>query len=133
LLDDYRIVKKIEVQWRDMDAGLHVNNVVYLKWTESARISYFLDLNNGRYTQKEDIGPVLAWQEIKYIRPVSFPDTVLVGIDRSEILDDRIVLEAKVYSVTQDRIVAVSHQHIVPYDYKRRMKVPLPLTWVYNE
>ena len=76
---------------------------------------------------------MLAWQDVKYIRPVAFPDTVLVGIDRSEILDDRIVLEAKVYSVTQDRIVAVSHQHIVPYDYKRRMKVPLPLTWVYSD
>jgi acyl-ACP thioesterase len=30
-----------EVQWGEMDALQHVNNVVYVRWGETARIDYF--------------------------------------------------------------------------------------------
>lgn len=133
MLQDYPNVKSIDVQWGDMDSANHVNNVNYLRWVESARIAYFLQLNNGRLKNEDNVGPVVAWQDCKYIRPVTFPDTVLVGVKRTEILEDRIVLETKIFSKEQDRLVAISHQHIVSYDYKRKMKAPLPMNWVYNE
>ena len=60
-------------------------------------------------------------------------NTVLVGVKRIEILDDRIVLEAKIFSENQNRLVAICKQHIVSYDYKRRMKAPIPLNWAYND
>jgi len=133
MMEDYKILKKIDVQWGDMDAAKHVNNVVYLRWVESARIAYFLDLNNGRLANEDNVGPVVAKQDCKYIRPVTFPDTMLVGVERKEIRDDRIILETKVFSEQQGNIVAISTQHIVSYDFKRRMKAPLPMNWVYNE
>jgi len=115
-----------------MDAAQHVNNVVYLSWAESARIAYFLILNDGKLSNEDNIGPVVAWQDCKYIRPVRFPDTVLIGVERSEILEDRIVLETKIFSQEQNRLVAISTQHIVSYDFKRKMKAPLPMNWVYD-
>ena len=133
MLANYKVVKEIEVQWGDMDAAQHVNNVVYFSWVESARVAYFLGLNNDKLVTEDNIGPVVAWQDCKYIRPVTFPDMVLIGIERKEILDDRIVLETKIFSKAQNRLVAISHQHIVSYDFKRKMKAPLPLNWVYNE
>ena len=133
MMDNYNIIKKIDVQWGDMDAAQHVNNVVYLKWVESARIAYFLDLNNGRLSNEDNIGPVVAWQDCKYIRPVTFPDTVLIGVERKEILDDRITLETKIFSQQQNRLVAISSQQIVSYDFKRKMKAPLPMNWIYDK
>ena len=133
MIEEFRVVKKIDVQWGDMDAAQHVNNVTYLKWVESARIAFFLDLNNGRLQNLDNVGPVVAWQDCKYIRPVTFPDTIVIGVERSEIQEDRIVLETKLFSEAQNRIVAISHQHIVSYDFKRKMKAPLPLSWVYND
>ncbi len=133
MLEDYKILKKVDVQWGDMDAAQHVNNVVYLRWVESARIAYFLNLNNGRLSNEDNVGPVVAWQDCKYIKPVTFPDTVLIGVERTEILDDRIVLETKIFSKEQNKLVAISNQHIVSYDFKRKMKAPLPMNWVYNE
>lgn len=32
---------EIPVAWGDMDAFAHVNNTVYLRWFESARIAFF--------------------------------------------------------------------------------------------
>jgi len=132
-VEDFRIIKKIAVQWGDMDAAQHVNNVIYLRWVESARIAYFMSINNGKLSNDDNVGPVVAKIDCKYIRPVTYPDTVLVGVNRKEILDDRIVLETKIYSEQQDKLVAISNQQIVSYDFKRRMKAPLPLNWVYNE
>jgi len=130
---DFRISKEIMVEWGDLDGNQHVNNVIYLKWAESARIDYFMDLNNGKITNEDNIGPVVAWQDCKYIRPINFPDTVLIGVKRIEVQEDRIVLESKIFSRTQNKLAAIAKQHIVSYDFKRRMKAPLPLNWVYND
>jgi len=133
MLEGYKIIKKIDVQWSDMDASNHANNVTYIKWAESARVAFFLDLNNGRLKNVDNIGPVVAWQDCKYIRPVTFPDTVMIGIKRQEILEDRLVLECKIFSKEQNRLVAISTQHIVSYDHKRKMKAPMPMNWVYDD
>jgi len=39
-LKEYPVHVEIPVRWSDMDAFKHVNNVVYLKWVEIARIEY---------------------------------------------------------------------------------------------
>jgi acyl-CoA thioester hydrolase len=131
-MEEYKISVEIPVQWRDMDASQHVNNVVYLKWIESARIHFFRELIGGSLVDEESIGPILAWQECKYICPVTFPDTIVVGIRRLEVLKDRIVTEAVVYSKTLQRMVAISKQQTVAYDFKLRVKAPLPLYWIYD-
>ncbi len=110
----------------------HVNNVVYLKWVEAARIRYFMNLNNGRLQSEDNIGPILSWQECKYIRPITFPDQIIVGIKRIDTLEDKIITEAKVFSKHLNRLAAVSTQHTVSYDFKRKQKVPLPLNWIHN-
>ena len=131
-MDDFQITKEIEVCWGDLDAVQHVNNLIYLRWVETARVEYFMKLNNERLQNDDNIGPVVASQDCKHIRPVNFPDSTIVGVKREEILDDRIVLKTKIFSKKQNRLVAISPQHIVSYDYKRRIKSPLPLNWVYN-
>lgn len=132
MLQDYKITVEIPVQWRDMDAAQHVNNVVYLKWIEAARIRYFMHLNGGKLQNNENIGPILAWQECKYINPIVFPDSVIVGIKRVDTLGDKIITESKIFSKSQNKLAAISRQHTVSYDFKRRCKVPLPLDWLYN-
>ncbi len=41
LLSEFPVVLEIPVAWGDMDAMLHVNNTVYLRWFECARMEYF--------------------------------------------------------------------------------------------
>ncbi len=121
--------KTIEVQWGDIDAAMHVNNVIYLKWVESARVDFLIKMNNGMLVNEEQIGAVIAWLDCKYIRPVMFPDTVRLETVKSEVLTEKIILETKIYSIVQDRLVAISKQEIVSYDFLRKCKVPLPINW----
>src|ERR1700677_2939135 len=41
LLAGFSVAIAIPVQWGDQDAFAHVNNVVFFRWFESARIAYF--------------------------------------------------------------------------------------------
>lgn len=133
MLNDYKIIIEIPVQWGDMDAAQHVNNVVYLEWVQAARVAFYRSLNEGSLHNDSDIGPILAWQECKYIKPVTYPDTVIVGIKKVETLEDRIITEAKIFSKNCQDLVAISRQQTVAFDFKLRQKAPLPLNWIYNE
>ena len=41
---DFRHVTPVTVHWGDMDALGHVNNVIFFRYVESGRISYFNEL-----------------------------------------------------------------------------------------
>lgn len=127
-MDKFSTMIEIPVQWGDMDAAQHVNNVVYLKWMEAARVAHFVKLN-GDGIKSGDIGPILAWQECKYISPVVFPDTVMVGIRVSETRDDRLITETKIYRKSDMSLVAIGRQMVVAYDFNTRSKAPLPQAW----
>ena len=120
---------KIPVQWGDMDAANHVNNVRYMRWTESSRIAFFEKFKIGTSFQN-GIAPILAWQDCKYILPLTFPDTAIITCNVIELLTDRFVMESKVYSSVHERLAAISNQRIMAYDYNLLKKAPLPMSWL---
>ncbi|MEL6802300.1 MAG: acyl-CoA thioesterase, partial [Bacteroidota bacterium] len=65
-LSDFKFQLSRPVEWSDMDAARHVNNLVYLRWAETSRIAYFKQA--GMDTSFADkLGVILAWQDCKYI------------------------------------------------------------------
>jgi len=122
------ITIEIFVQWGDMDAAQHVNNTVYLKWIESARIAMFEKMNEG-HAGFEGVIPILAWQECKYIFPVTFPDTVIVTLDVEKLEAQKIHCHLTVRSKKHDKIVAISRCRLVPFDMGKQLKTDVPETW----
>ena len=129
-LSSFNKVVSIEVFWGDMDAANHVNNLIYMRWTETARISYFMDVGISTNFSGAEIGPILAFQDCKYIYPMTFPDTAQVGMKTTKILDDRIEMEAAVFSTVHNRLAAISKQIVIPYDYGALKKSPIPANWI---
>lgn len=119
---------ELPVQWGDMDAAQHVNNTVYLRWIESARIEMFQKVNGETLAFKK-IVPILAWQDCKYIFPVTYPDQVVIALDIIELLEDRVTFEGKIYSKTHNRIVAISKSIVMAYDMEKLQKHPFPQAW----
>ena len=130
-LDDYKITRRYPTQWGNMDLARHVNNLVYLRWAETIRVVYFelmgMDVS---FAAGGGTGPILAWQDCKYIFPMTHPDTAIVGVRTINVGDDRFTLETAIFSERHDRIAAVTKQVIVPYDYGKLRKAELPTDWV---
>ena len=125
----YPIQVSIPVQWGDMDAFQHVNNIVYLKYFETARISYFEAMGIvGDSSSK--IGPILASTQCKFIFPLRYPDTVWATAKVMDIKTDRFDMEYAIFSQKHQRIVAKGSGTIVSYDYMNQLKVDVPTTWI---
>ncbi len=128
-LKKYPVTIKLPVQWGEMDAAAHVNNLVYMRWTESARIIYFEKMGMDTSFTSGEAGPILGWQDCKYIFPMTFPDTAIIGVRMIEINDRFLIMESAVFSEKHQRIAAISQQKIVPYSYKELKRIEMPESW----
>ncbi len=119
---------EIKVAWGDMDALQHVNNTMYFKYFEIARIDFFTQAGLFDRLEKEQIGPVLADNFAKYKRPVTFPDTLFIGVSISDIGDTHFMTHYTVFSNAQQAIVTQGQAKVVMYNFKTMQKSPLDAT-----
>lgn len=72
-------IERIPVRWGDMDAMGHVNNTVYFRYMEQARISWFGALvpEDGAWAST---GIVIANASCNYKRAITYPGTVEVKL-----------------------------------------------------
>ena len=124
LASDYPTVISQAVQWGDMDAAQHVNNTVYFRYFESARIEFFNQVGFMDFTGEGSVGPILAETTCQYKAPLTFPDTIQIT---ARILPDSFteygfVMQHLVYSEKLQRIAAEGTSRIVCYDYKSKQK-----------
>jgi acyl-CoA thioester hydrolase len=72
-------VERIPIRWGDMDAMGHVNNTVYFRFMEQARISWF-----DRLVPEDEAwqatGIVIANASCNYKRAMTYPGTVEVKL-----------------------------------------------------
>lgn len=126
LLKDYPIVVELPVVWGDMDAFQHVNNVVYFRYFESARIAYSEKLGLHTYREQTGIGPILGSVNCKFRLPLTYPDTVSVGARVIDIAEDRFTMRHAVMSRRHGKIAAEGDGVIVIYDYRGGKKTAMP-------
>jgi acyl-CoA thioester hydrolase len=117
-LADFPVVIQVPVLWGDQDKFAHVNNTVYFRWFESARVRYFdyVGLGEGK-PEDNHLGPILAAIGANYRRPLNYPDTVLIGARVSHIGRTSLAIDHAVWSHAQQAIVADGHSTIVVFDY----------------
>ncbi len=125
-LHGYPVVVVLPVQWGDQDAFLHVNNTIYFRWFESARVAYTRQIGLTPMMVNEKIGPILASTTCNYRRAVTFPDTVHVGIRVARIGRSSLTMEHAVYSENHAVIVADGTSTSVLYDYNANQSRPIP-------
>lgn len=124
LLADFPVVIEVPVAWGDMDAFGHVNNIMFFRYFESARIA-FLDRIGFRGDDGR-AGPILASTQCRFRRPLEYPDTVLVGARVGELGDDRFTHDYRLVSMKQNEIAAEGSGVVVAYDYASRSKAKIP-------
>jgi len=126
LISVYPVTIEIPIAWGDMDAFSHVNNTVYFKHFESARIAYFEKLNFLEIMNKTGIGPILASTHCRFKIPLTYPDHVTVGARVDTIEKDRFLMKYAVISHRFEKIAAVGEGEMVTFNYQNNTKAPVP-------
>ncbi len=126
LLKHFPVVLRIPVQWGEMDAYGHVNNTVFFRYFESARIAFLERCGFLETYETERIGAILHSTTCRFRRALFHPDVVQVGGRALDVNEDRFTMEYAVVSEDLNDIVAEGTGVIVSFDYRVRQKTPLP-------
>jgi acyl-CoA thioester hydrolase len=123
LLADFPVVTTIPLLWGDQDAFGHANNLVYLRWAETARVEYLLRIGQFPDLPPAGVAPILASIKCDYRRVLNYPDTVYVGTRIARIGNTSFRMEHRIVSLNLDEIAAEVDSTLVMLDYSRNKPV----------
>ena len=126
LLKDYPIILTLPILWGDQDAFGHVNNVVYFRWCESARVAYLNDTGLQALMSQANLGPILASIKCDYLRQLNYPDTVRIGARVTRIGNKSVSMEHAIFSDSLQAIAAKSDSVVVLFDYGQQKSCAIP-------
>jgi acyl-CoA thioester hydrolase len=126
LLEGFPVHVRLPVQWGDQDAFGHVNNTVYLRWFETARIAYSDRAGLLQIDQSQSLAPILAAVSCNYRRQIRFPDTVWIGARVSKLGRTSLTMQHRVISERQGLIAAEGDCVVVTFDYRQQRPVAVP-------
>jgi len=115
----------IPMRWGDMDAMGHINNTLYFRYMEIARLQWFGEL--GLPANPQGLGPVIANAFCNFIRQLEYPGDVLVdtfvgAMGRSS-FDTYHTLRR---TDTPDTVSANGGATVVWVDFPAQRSVPVP-------
>ena len=125
-LAGFPVTVEIPVQWGEMDAYDHVNNVVFFRYFETARVEYLERCGFYDSYREDRVGAILHSTSCRFRRALVYPDRVTVGARVTEMEEDRFSMEYRVYSHDQEEVAAEGTGVVVSFDYEAEEKAPIP-------
>lgn len=125
-LQEFPVVITVPVHWGDQDSFGHVNNVMYLRWAETARVDYLMRVGIWRSYEITRVGPIVASITCDYRRALEYPETVRVGARITGIGTSSFKMAHRIVSVTHGFVAAELTSVLVFYDYNTKRAVRLP-------
>jgi acyl-CoA thioester hydrolase len=122
-----RFVHVERVRFGDLDAMRHLNNVVFLRYFETARISYLRHLvpsHDPSHPERDQFGLIFAECHINYRAPVHFDEQVAIECSLSDVR--RSSFRVPFAMLVEDRLVAEGYGVLVGFDYASQAAAPLP-------
>jgi len=122
------VVIHVPVYWGDLDAYGHVNNTVFFRWFEQARMEYLARCGMIETYERDKIGAILHSTSCRFRAPVFHPDTIEIGTRVADLGPDRFTMEYRATSGNTGGTVAEGSAIIVSFDYGTQQKAPLPVS-----
>lgn len=122
----FPVVLTLPVQWGEMDAYGHLNNTVFFRYFESARVEYLTRCGFLEAYERDQVGAILHSTSCRFRRALVYPDAVQVATRASSIQDDRFTMEYVLVSVAAASVAAEGTGIVVAYDYRADRKTALP-------
>ncbi|WP_159737498.1 acyl-CoA thioesterase [Vibrio atypicus] len=125
LLKGFPVVTEVQVAWGEMDALQHVNNAVYFRYFESARLEYFKRIKLLVNIAQSQVGPVLGETSCRYKLPITYPDTLVIGSKIIDLQEDRFTMEYQIVSKKLGKVSTIGKATCVMFDFKNNTKANL--------
>ncbi len=126
LKENFPVILSQDLVWGDMDAFQHVNNTVYFRYFEDARIAYFAKAGLLEQRETTGLGPILASTSCNFRAPLTFPDRIHIATKVENMKSKTFNMKYLVYSERLDRVAAEGEGLIVFFDYTKGTSCVIP-------
>jgi acyl-CoA thioester hydrolase len=120
----FHVKMNLRIDWSDLDFLGHVNNIVYFRYTQTARINYLEKLGFTELSHVMSPGPILASTKCDFRLPLFYPGNILIESRVDFIKTTSFGLDHRIWN-DHNELVAEAHDVLVWYDYATKMKVKL--------
>jgi acyl-CoA thioester hydrolase len=125
-LEHYPLIIEQVVTWGDMDAHGHVNNVVYFRYMENARVEFYRRIGKYEFEGRTGITLVVKSTGCRYIESLSCPDRISIGARVTDVNDEQILMQYIIVNTGTNRVAALGEATIVALQTRDNTKVPFP-------
>jgi acyl-CoA thioester hydrolase len=116
----------LPIQWGDQDAFGHVNNAIYFRWFESARVAYLDQAPLCGLLEQHGLGPILASIKCDYKKQLTYPDTIQISASVTKIGRASVDMAHLLYSERLKAVAAIGESTIVVFDYASQRPKAVP-------
>jgi len=118
-------VVEVPLRWGDMDAMSHLNNVMYFRLMEEARIRWFQAFGFATLPERE--APILAHASCDFLKAMTYPGTALVRQTVTKVGRASVEMQLSIEKQDEPGVVyATGRTVIVWYDYAAGRSIPWP-------
>jgi acyl-CoA thioester hydrolase len=118
------LTTQIPIRWGDMDAYGHVNNTIYFRYMEQARVEWLEAL--GYTVLPEGQGPVIVNASCTFQLPLTYPGTVEVKLFAGHPGRSSLQTIYEMRLVGDDTLYAAGASKVVWMDHATGRSAPLP-------
>lgn len=115
---------KIRIDWSELDVFNHVNNVMFAKYMQAARVQFMEHLGIMQSYQTNKIGFMVAATSVIYLKPLHYPGNIVIKTHVKEIKTTSFILMHAIYN-DQNELSASGEDVIVYYDFNTNAKLLL--------
>lgn len=115
---------KIPIRWGDMDAYNHVNNTVYFRYMEQARVEWLDEMNIA--VRPGGLGPVIINASCTFLIPLNYPGLVEVRTFAAPPGRSSVQTFVEMRLAGDDKLYAEGAAKVVWMDTQTGKSVPIP-------
>ncbi|KXN92094.1 hypothetical protein AN958_09543 [Leucoagaricus sp. SymC.cos] len=121
---DYPYLLTYPTRWNDNDQYSHMNDAVYNSLFDSVAMTYAME-HCSFEPLKDMLMGILIELEWKFLAPVSFPDTLSLGLRVNKLGKSSVVFEVAVRVLGNDLPAAVGRRSYVYVDQESQKSSPM--------
>ena len=122
---DFQTKLNLRIDWADLDLFGHVNNVMFFKYIQAARVNYCDLIGLTSLNDPEKMSFMVASSHCNFKRPLLYPGTIKVLTRIAYIKTTSLQLS---YQILNDKneLCAEAEDVLVTFDYKNKTKIAVP-------
>jgi acyl-CoA thioester hydrolase len=122
---DFPKIFSMTTRWSDNDIYLHVNNVVYFSYFDTAVNQNLLESGALTIENSEVVGLVVN-NQCQFFASIAFPDTVHVGLGVEKIGNSSVTYRLGIFKNEENQLSALGSYTHVYVNRKTQRPVPIP-------